>query len=1077
MKKIKARYQQFKRLIFILIFTVNQSILGNFCFAVQQDIRYIPIAQVGHTGTVEVVAISDDQQFMVTGGRDAFITLWSLEQKHILKRFVLEESRPQQLLFHPDGRRFIALIGGTVSIFDVMSSRVVHPPVNEPIQAIAVNARNQLVMVGEGVYTWDFTGQTLSQHYQFGRLDTKPKKSEFNFSAIALPANAQLLARRNSNGLIELWDPKSGKVKQRIDMTGSIKNMAFSTDLAFFATAPRQKSARLFDLSGKEWYPNQLRHEVDLTSVAFSPNNKFLATADRRGTIKIWRLSDGKQVEQFKDTNSVIFLLFYPDNQGLLSTGRDQSIRHYYLAHLNNKAAPRRPSRPFQPFTSKESLMAVAAKANIAVTLGRNSGYSNHLRTWDLSHGKLTKNFELTPRWGRMTALNVAANGKSVIYGTKEGIVNIKLLNYGTTPCHSLMQVKESDDFLCHSPKGPGVAIAQHKGLIHDVDISTTKRLAVSTGDDGVVKTWNLDTFKQHQSYHFKRPAIRAVFVPGHEQIAVLLGQHFPGDSLSDKLVLLDLEKNSTTMLPVKQGYELLLDSLGEQLVVVTHESFYLYHWPTQRLIERKFSGENRRGVAALTADGKQLVLGGQLPQGLVVIDLESGKKLHDFDSYRAVVDSLGISSTTGLLTVSSEGMLKVFDINEGSLRAQISGTLDSEWVVTTPDGFYNSSLDGARNVLIVPKDKNIGYSVDQFAAVLKRPDIIKTRLSAATPKRVETGLTDYIVPTVEIKNRHQAQTTSNKFYSLTMQVSDDADKIMVYVNGKLSLTQSVSGGRLVKLKVPLRSQYNRISAVAYHRKTSSAADHVSVESHHRDFNKPKLHVLSVGINNYGGVDNLDLAVADAKMIPTVFKAGKDAFYAQVSSTLLVDEQASSQNILAALQQLRTVSANDVVIVYLAGHGVVRDGEFFFKTIGDKNAGIAWSTMVQVLNDFSATTLVILDACHSGAAANLKSVDSQSLVSGLVSGKQSGLMVFSASKGRQQAHENASQSNSIFNEAIVKGLTSMAAVVDVDNNGLVGLKELVAYVTEQVMQKTQKEQTPWLANQQFFDDMPLMKYR
>ena len=166
-----------------------------------------------------------------------------------------------------------------------------------------------------------------------------------------------------------------------------------------------------------------------------------------------------------------------------------------------------------------------------------------------------------------------------------------------------------------------------------------------------------------------------------------------------------------------------------------------------------------------------------------------------------------------------------------------------------------------------------------------------------------------------------------------------------------------------------------------------------------------------------------------------------------------------------------------MVIVYLAGHGVVRDGEFFFKTIGDKNAGIAWSTMVQVLNDFSATTLVILDACHSGAAANLKSVDSQSLVSGLVSGKQSGLMVFSASKGRQQAHENASQSNSIFNEAIVKGLTSMAAVVDVDNNGLVGLKELVAYVTEQVMQKTQKEQTPWLANQQFFDDMPLMKYR
>jgi uncharacterized caspase-like protein len=223
----------------------------------------------------------------------------------------------------------------------------------------------------------------------------------------------------------------------------------------------------------------------------------------------------------------------------------------------------------------------------------------------------------------------------------------------------------------------------------------------------------------------------------------------------------------------------------------------------------------------------------------------------------------------------------------------------------------------------------------------------------------------------------------------------------------------------------------------------------------------------------------LSSAHKDAKSIIKAFKSQEGNIFGRVETRLLTNAEASVEAITDALKGLESVKENDLAVVFLAGHGIMsKDEVFYFLTpSGDlekpEKGGISWTLLGDALNKVKGRVLVLLDACHSGNISTQVIVPNDELAQKLRSEGKSGIMVFSASKGRQSALEDVEGGFGVFAHAITQSLGPESKQADTNGNGFVEFMELVDYVRKKVDKETEGDQTPWLSRKELFGDFAI----
>ena len=247
---------------------------------------------------------------------------------------------------------------------------------------------------------------------------------------------------------------------------------------------------------------------------------------------------------------------------------------------------------------------------------------------------------------------------------------------------------------------------------------------------------------------------------------------------------------------------------------------------------------------------------------------------------------------------------------------------------------------------------------------------------------------------------------------------------------------------------------------------------------------KPNLYVFSVGISEYPRLPSswqLEFAHTDAKSIAKAFQSQEGGLFGEVRYNVLTNENATVQTVTESLDALSAVGENDLVVIFMAGHGVRdKDGTFYFLTSeGSFNkpqgGGLSWSLLGDYLSKIYGRVILFLDACHSGSIVNETVVPNDELAQEFFTGKRGGTMVFSASKGRQYSMESPDIGTGfgIFTYALTQGLGLRSKEVDINGNSVVEFMELVGYVSSYVDQETKGEQTPWLSRKELFGDLPI----
>jgi WD40 repeat protein/uncharacterized caspase-like protein len=483
---------------------------------------------------------------------------------------------------------------------------------------------------------------------------------------------------------------------------------------------------------------------------------------------------------------------------------------------------------------------------------------------------------------------------------------------------------------------------------------------------------------------------------------------------------------------------------------------------------------------------------------------------------------SAALDMTIRFWPISEIGKMDGDKPNEIYPTASLFISEDNEWVLWNQEGYFTSSKKGARYVgyhVNNGKTKEAKfYPFDQFDLKYNRPDILMEDLGVADAGIVDLYRRAYLkrlermgieendlsgeIHTPEITNMFTRRKGENIL--LKVEAADskyELSQMNIYVNdvpiyGRRGLPIDSTKEFKTQLEVELIEGINKIEV--------SVRNKVGVESLREtrfidNSDKPKgdVYLVALGVSKYEDESfNLNYAAKDAKDIADMFD-GQTA-YQTVHTKLLTDEDVTKENIFELKEFFKTAKTNDVVMMFVAGHGVLDDKlDYYFCTHDmdfnkpSKN-GVSYNELEVLFDGIKAIRkLLIMDTCHSGELfkdeveeiAISHSEDEEDLVfrssnatttlrerQGLKKTNEAvkemfndlnrgtGTTVISSSGGVEYSMEGDQWKNGLFTYCLLDGIKGEKA--DENKDGQIYLVELQKYIQNRVFELSNGRQQP-----------------
>jgi Caspase domain len=205
---------------------------------------------------------------------------------------------------------------------------------------------------------------------------------------------------------------------------------------------------------------------------------------------------------------------------------------------------------------------------------------------------------------------------------------------------------------------------------------------------------------------------------------------------------------------------------------------------------------------------------------------------------------------------------------------------------------------------------------------------------------------------------------------------------------------------------------------------------------------------LLIGVGEYqlsSGLQNLAAAARDVAAMRDVLVQSGIGGFAEADVTVLLNPE--PQGMREALERLFAGrKADDLVVLYFSGHGVVDDFGTFHLTTARTDKGLLNSTAIPagfvhglMEGQGSKRQVVILDCCFSGAfAKDMKAKGEAVNLQPQLGGK--GRAVLTSSSATEYSFEQKEAELSVYTQYVVEGLRT--GIADGDGDGWISVDEL-----------------------------------
>lgn len=458
----------------------------------------------------------------------------------------------------------------------------------------------------------------------------------------------------------------------------------------------------------------------------------------------------------------------------------------------------------------------------------------------------------------------------------------------------------------------------------------------------------------------------------------------------------------------------------------------------------------------------------------------------------RGIDPYLGTFYAGGSRVVFSQatGAHVVYDTATGEELATFFVTRDGEWLMLTPEGFFEGSENGGRIVSVA--DGIRAFSVDQVFQALYRPDLVREKLKGDPAGRVAAAASELDLaavvrsggaPRVRIVAPAPGSAAGDPAAVVTAEIEGTGGgigRIEWRVNGRTSEVAARAGIALggkpaadagasrVSARLPLDPGENLVEVVAYNASGLVASVPASLRLRWNGVassSPPALWVLAAGVNDYDdGRLRLAYAAADARALAEGLATAGGEVFGAVHTRLLLDGEVTRERLDAAFSELGAeVQPQDVFVFFLAGHGKTVEGRYHFlpadfRFRGERpvrDGGIdqdlfqEWTARIP-----ARKSVMIFDTCESGSltSAAMRGLEVAAEQSAAVERltRATGRTILSASTDDEPALEGY-RGHGVLTYALLEAFDAG----DRDGSATLEVTELAAYIDAAVPEISQ----------------------
>jgi len=483
-----------------------------------------------------------------------------------------------------------------------------------------------------------------------------------------------------------------------IGHTAPVTSVAFSPDGKYIVSGSEDTTIKLWETDTGSEVRTFIGYGYPVYSVAFSSDGRYLVSgcAAGRGSylptgenLRIWDVNTGKEIIRLTGQKGIYSVVFSSDGKYVLSG----SYRIMNLWDINT-------GKEIMSFLGhKHIVTSVAFSPNGRYALS--ASYDRTLKLWDVSTGNEIRSFSTVGNKSPIWSASFSPDGKYVVASVSDKTLKlwsvstgneVKLFSGNTGAIYS---VKFSPDGryviagcsdntakLWEVSSGRQLCSLEHKGKVYAVAFSPDNKYILSGSEDKSMKLWDLSTGREIRTFKGYGEAISSnVFSPNGKFVASVFGD--------------------------------IWSSVG-------NKDFIIWDAITGRIIHT-FSGHKDiiRSVA-FSPDSRYIASGSQ-DKTIKLWDVSNGSEIRSFSGHlsghKGIIYSIAFSPDGKyILSGSNDKTLKLWDVESGGNVKTFLHKGGGTAVAFSPNGLYFAAgaLDDMGDAIEIWELKN-GKKVKGF--------------------------------------------------------------------------------------------------------------------------------------------------------------------------------------------------------------------------------------------------------------------------------------------------------------------------------------------------------------------------
>jgi hypothetical protein len=673
--------------------------------------------------------------------------------------------------------------------------------------------------------------------------------------------------------------------------------------------------------------------------------------------------------------------------------------------------------------------------------------HDNTARLWDLRAGQ--EQLRVTSPAGHFRAVRIAADDRLVVTGADDGTVAVWDVAGGTLARR----------------------LTGHQGAVAALSLTPDGAVLASSGADGTVRLWNTAT------------GASLAVLRGHAGAVGALALSSDGSQVlsggADGKVILWNRANSTAAATFdgRSGAVVSVGFDANGRIVASTADGNVHVWERSGgQPARTFRAAPSATSAQMSGDGKFVAVS-EANAKVDFVDLDAGRVVRQIDgpanSSRYVLVDV---NQRRIMTGGADGQVRVWNLASGANLAQIISTLNG-WAVVDQQGRFDGSQKGVDDVAWVANQTAL--PIDHFSPQYYEPGLLAKHMTdgpsfiAGGASSVQDGI---LLPPQSTIAVPQGAYAAGANVEVTVTAEDRGGGIAVvklFQNGKLlppeaTLRQDDQrrgnvAARVVVFRATLVAGPNHFEGLGV---SQAQVDGVPAALDVAASGAPPLpnfHVVTIGINKYRDKNlTLDYGTPDALAILQQLSQTSAGIFGQITGYKVLDEAATRAGVIQMLDTLRQTRPEDVVAIYLAGHGEIIGNEWYYlpgdASVASADALVKTSISATVLREAvsrigAQRVLLLIDACKSGGSIDAFSGAMDRKVLREV-GRESGIAILAATRKDQLAAELPSLGHGVFTYILLQGLAGKADLNP--NDGRVTASKLLGWSTTALPSFTQR---------------------